>query len=509
MPMKRSLAAGAGLLTAGGAYYYVAKSGKWGKEEFVIKGPPQWLEDAKKRRAQPVERSLGTKVVRAARAVFRAFWLVYAQVLPLCWASILHLVSHRLVSRKTLHDIFSHEFCDVMSKLHDDNPKHSWKETQRMLVEAYGSLEAVDDIFEWIEKEALHAGAIAQVHRATLRSKTESVRKVVLKVMHPSVQSEIDIDLTLIDWAIRSVSFAVPHAYWFSLRESFDEFNELMRSQLNLEDEAEHMMLFQKNFANFKDLTFPTAVRKYCRETILVESQEEGVGMKTFLKTVGDDAESQKLKRHLASIGSNAFFKMVFEDNFFHADLHPGNILVREKDGHHSLVFLDTGLVSWLSKTDQRNFVELFGAVCAGDGRLAAELIINGSSEPCENPKEFTRSMVSIVDRVNGNLKRSFKLADIQIGEVLLETMESVRKNRVKLDPNFTSLILSIIVLEGLGRSLWPEMDLFKVAVPYLLPHLALTDVKYLVPVVSAQYGLSLPSSFVHLATSTKAATAA
>ena len=153
------------------------------------------------------------------------------------------------------------------------------------------------------------------------------------------------------------------------------------------------------------------------------------------------------------------------------------------------MVLLDTGLVSSLSKQDRKNFIHLFAAVCVGDGELGADLMLAGAKkQECTDPARFRQDMKQIVDAVNCNLLRSFKLKDIKIGKVLIDTMDSVRTNKVKIDPNFTTLVMAIVVLEGVGRSLMPDLNIFRVAAPYVIPHVEVSDVKQLSPLIKKMY---------------------
>ena len=200
---------------------------------------------------------------------------------------------------------------------------------------------------------------------------------------------------------------------------------------------------------------------------VLVESYEEGVPIGKLLREGGEEAAARNEK--LARVGLRAFLAMLLRHNFVHADLHPGNILVSGGgDGEASLCFLDAGLTVELSARDEANFVALFAAIGRGDGALAADLMLaNAREHECDDAAGFREGMRRLVAKARPT-DAAFSLGKVQIGEVLLEVTSLVRTHRVKVESNFTTLVMAIVVLEGLGRQLDPTLDLFSVALPML-----------------------------------------
>ena len=161
-----------------------------------------------------------------------------------------------------------------------------------------------------------------------------------------------------------------------------------------------------------------------------------------------------------------SFLKMVLIDNFVHGDLHPGNILLQtDEKGENSLVYLDAGLVVELNGRDRKNFLNVFQAVSDRNGRRVGMLMLEqAKNHNCDDPEAFLRGMESVVNNVE-----HFKLSEVKIGSVLSEVLNLVRKNQIQLDSAFTNLVLSIILLEGLGRQLDPDINIFQKAVPMLM----------------------------------------
>eukprot|EP01065_Artemidia_motanka_P025384 TRINITY_DN30396_c0_g1_i1.p1 TRINITY_DN30396_c0_g1~~TRINITY_DN30396_c0_g1_i1.p1 ORF type:complete len:560 (+),score=190.94 TRINITY_DN30396_c0_g1_i1:66-1682(+) len=378
----------------------------------------------------------------------------------------------------TRPDVFPDDLCLVVQQLHENCPPHKWADTEARLRSAFG--QDYESAFDSIEKDALHSGCVAQVHRAVLRSGQE----VVLKVLHPGIEQTVDTDLRLMSfgaWALEKL----PGVRWMAVRLSAAEFDRMMRLQLDLTAEAEHLRRFTANFESIDGVRFPSPVAHLCTKAVIAESFERGQSVNRYR---GDDVDPA-VKKHLAYAGTRSFFKMLFDDNFVHADMHPGNILVRMEGAKPVLVYLDCGLVFGLTKKDRRNFIELFGAICAGDGKLVADLMRAGARyQNCKDVGRLESEMQSIVDRVNHSMRRSLTLRDLRMGDTMRDVMACVRRHEILIEPNYASLLVSVAVLEGLGRALHPELDLFRVAAPYLLPHLEKTDLKRLAPVIRQQF---------------------
>jgi len=253
-----------------------------------------------------------------------------------------------------------------------------------------------------------------------------------------------------------------------------------LKSQLNLTNEGAHLTRFAEVFKDgpcSKEVAFPVPL--VAKETVLVESFEHGVLLSKLLALDHSNPLSLTLRKQLAQVGVRSFLEMVIVQNFCHADAHPGNLMVRTNppfDLNHpgrevtldKLVYVDAGLVTELSPKDQVNFVDLFQAVAEGDGEKAANLMVDRSRDPtsCVDRQGFIRGMSEIIGQVQLD---SFRLDRVRIGGVLERVMTLVHRHHVRLEPNFTSLIVSIIVLEGVGRQLDPELDIFRTSVPMLI----------------------------------------
>lgn len=428
-----------------------------------------------------------------------------------------------------------------MSSLHSRAPAHPLHTTKDTLTRAFNGL-PFEEIFEEFQEEPLGVGAIAQVYKARLKpglsatskrnlaQEPESLRGkvkknvgamvksspkrvpsayVAVKVLHPKVDVVIRRDLKIMEF-FASVINAIPTMHWLSLPDEVSQFGEMMRLQLDLRIEAANLVIFRENFKSRTTAWFPYPYLDYSTREVLVEEFAQGIPLQTFLNTGGG-----VYQKEIANEGLDAFLNMLLIDNFVHADLHPGNIMVRfyqpsqldlslqkhtraseaptpkevdvtenvlarlrphmhdpenwkkaldqlNAEGYRpQILFIDTGLVTQLNDTNRRNFLDLFRAVAEFDGYKAGHLMVERSRQPKDviDPEVFALKMQHLILSVKS---RTFALGNIKIGDVLSEVLSMVRSHHVRLEGDFVNVVISILLLEGIGRSLNPDLDLFK-----------------------------------------------
>ncbi|KAJ6503344.1 hypothetical protein C8R47DRAFT_199420 [Mycena vitilis] len=367
------------------------------------------------------------------------------------------------------------------------------------------------------------AGALAPV---ILQDPPPSVptASVAIKVLHPRVKKTISRDLSIMSFFAHFISL-FPGMEWLSLPEEVDVFGQMMFQQLDLRHEAENLLGFETNFASRKvPVTFPRPLVSWSTTDLLVEEYENALPLEAFLKNGGGPFEDQ-----VATVGLDAFLNMLLLDNFVHSDLHPGNIMIkfskppttrfllgsifhsifhRTEIGHTAetnvvdsesdqivsdlakliddppawraklnhlgeegyvpeIVFIDAGLVTTLSEVNRKNFLDLFRAMAQFDGYRTGQLMV----ERCRTPElaieteTFALKMQHLVLSVK---RKTFSLGQIKISDILTEVLKSVREHHVKMEGDFVNTVISILLLEGIGRQLDPGLDLFKSALPIL-----------------------------------------
>ena len=426
----------------------------------------------------------------------------------------------------TRPDVLPLSLCRALGSLHDRVPPHSLEHSVAAIEEAFGV--PCEAMFASLSDEPIGSGCVAQVHIATTAPSVEGSvdaaaasaavaphgTRVAIKVLHPGVEQSVALDLYLLRTCARvfeaALSPVVHGLHWLAMREALDEFSAFMALQLDLREEGRNLLAFGARFAGDEHVRFPEPLRRprhvliagrrvgsdddddetddlLASRRVLVESFLEGETLASMLRartgatrrTAGDAA--------LARVGLKAFLKMVLQDNFVHADLHPGNILVlpgvasvpsngggggdgggdvgQGGEGDVRLGFVDAGLVVELSAADRANFLALFAAIARGDGERAGELMLSRATEErCADPHAFKQGMKTLIGRVRAGERGAFNLSNVRIGDVLLDVTSLVRTHSVKADPSFTTLVMAIVVLEGLGRELDPTLDLFSVA---------------------------------------------
>lgn len=341
---------------------------------------------------------------------------------------------------------------------------------------------------------------------------------VAIKVLHPGVERNVRRDLKIMA-IFAAIINAVPTLEWLDLPNEVSNFGEMMRLQLDLRIEAANLSLFRKNFANRTTAWFPYPYTDYTTRQVLVEEFAQGIPLSAFLNTGGG-----VFQKEIANEGLDAFLHMLLIDNFTHSDLHPGNIMVRfyktatpkvhiplittkqdptqptspeevdhveevlarlrphigkqpewdqtleqiDREGYRpQLIFIDTGLVTELNNKNRKNFLDLFKSIAEFDGYKAGRLMV----ERCRSPEVvideevFALKMQHLVLAVKG---RTFALGNIKIGDVLSQVLSMVRSHHVRMEGDFVNVVISILLLEGIGRSLDPNLDLFKAALPIL-----------------------------------------
>lgn len=366
----------------------------------------------------------------------------------------------------TRPDLFPRDLCNELTKLHTKAPAHSFAFTKKTIEKAFGR--RLFEIFEKFEEEPIASGSVAQVHRATLKYRYpgQQIKPMVVavKVRHPGVGEAIRRDFTLIN-LVAKISNFMPTLKWLRLDESVRQFAVFMMSQVDLAREAAHLSRFIYNFRSWKDVSFPRPLYPLVHPAVLVETYEQGESVLHFV----DELEGHEpIKSALAHIGTHALLKMLLVDNFIHADMHPGNILVRVAQSKGSrkrlfrsrphVVFLDVGMTAELSKRDRVNLLDFFKAVAVRDGRTAAECTLRLSKEQnCPDPESFVKEVEKYFNfwgTPEGDI--------VHPAECIQQLLEQVRRHKVNIDGNVCTVMVTTLVLEGWQQKLDPGYDVMQ-----------------------------------------------
>lgn len=368
----------------------------------------------------------------------------------------------------TRPDLFPRDLCDELAEFQTKAPSHKFCYSRKCIENAFGR--KLYEIFENFEEEPVASGSIAQVHRATLIYKFPGQRikpvVVAVKVRHPGVSEAIKRDFILIN-LVAKISACFPNLKWLRLDESIQQFAVFMMSQVDLSREAAHLSRFIYNFRRWKDVSFPVPLYPLVHPSVLVETYEQGENVLHYVDRLEEEGH-EHFKSALAHIGTHALLKMLLVDNFIHADMHPGNILVRVGKSKASpipllksrphVIFLDVGMTTELSKQERECLLEFFKAVALQDGRTAAEYTLRLSKrQNCPDPESF-------IEEVDKSFKfwRSTEGESIHTADRMQQLLEHVRCCKVNIDGNVCAVIVTTLVLEGWQRRLDPEYDVLQ-----------------------------------------------
>ncbi len=355
----------------------------------------------------------------------------------------------------TRRDLLSPELAYELAKLQDQVPPFPSDVALALLERAFNR--PVSEVFAHFEREPLAAASIAQVHAARLVDGTE----VVVKILRPDVRALIERDIEVLYQLARLAERYWPDARRLRPVEVVEEFQKTLMHEVDLLREAANAAQLKRNFADSDKLYVPQVYWDYCRTNVLTMERIYGIPISNvaLLKSRGANISL------LAENGVEIFFTQVFRHNFFHADMHPGNIFVDVANPERPrYIAVDFGIVGSLSDQDQHYLAENFLAFFRRDYRRVAALHVDSGWVPAETRVDELESAVRAVcepifDR---------PLKDISFGLVLLRLFETAREFDMEVQPQLVLLQKTLLQIEGLGRELYPELDLWRTAKPIL-----------------------------------------
>ena len=352
-------------------------------------------------------------------------------------------------------DLLPPEVAAELAKLQDQVPPFSGEHAAAALAVAFGR--PVEEVFAEFERTPLAAASIAQVHAARLASG----EAVVVKVLRPNVAALIRRDVEVL-YAIAALAERYwPEAYRLHPVEVVAEFEKTLAVELDLLREAANAAQLKRNFAGSELLYVPEVYWDFCRPNVLTMERIAGIQVDDLdaLRSAGTDVQ------RLAENGVEIFFTQVFRHNFFHADMHPGNIFVDVTDPREpKYVAVDFGIVGTLDERDQHYLAENFLAFFRRDYRRVATLHVDSSWVPAGTRVDELEAAVRAVCEPIFNKP----LKDISFGLVLLRLFQTARQFNMEVQPQLVLLQKTLLAIEGLGRQLYPELDLWKTAKPVL-----------------------------------------
>jgi ubiquinone biosynthesis protein len=355
----------------------------------------------------------------------------------------------------TRRDLLPRDIADELAKLQDAVPPFPSEQAIAIIEAAYGS--SVDEVFERFDREPLAAASIAQVHTAKLAEGPE----VIIKVLRPGVEDQIEQDLDVLRWVAGLASKYWQHGKRLRPLEVVAEYEQTIIDELDLMREAANTAQLKRNFQGSDLLYVPDIYWDYCRPEVLVQERIYGTPISDMdaLLAAGTDIKA------LAENGVEIFFTQVFRHNFFHADMHPGNIFVITTDpSKPKYAAVDFGIVGTLSPDDQRYLAENFLAFFDRDYHRIAKLHLDSGWVP-----EGTR-----IDQLEAAVRTVCEpifnkpLSEISFAQVLMRLFRVAQRFDVEIQPQMILLHKTLFNIEGLGRELYPQLDLWETAHPVM-----------------------------------------
>jgi ubiquinone biosynthesis protein len=355
----------------------------------------------------------------------------------------------------TRRDLLPEDIADELARLQDQVPP--FPSAQALTEIERGLGKRIDEVFDEFTPEPVASASIAQVHFARLKDG----REVAIKVLRPGMAQVIDRDLALLRTAGSMLIKVSADARRLRPLDVIDEFDKYLHDELDLIREAANANQLRRNFEQSPLLRMPEMYWDFCATNVLTMERMCGipVGRIERLREAGIDLK--KLSRD----GVEIFFTQVFQHGFFHADMHPGNILVGDREpDFNRYIALDFGIVGTLLETDKDYLAQNFLAFFRRDYRRVAELHVESGWVPRETRIDELESTVRaccepVFDR---------PLKDISLGLVLMRLFQASRRFNVEIQPQLVLLQKTLLNIEGLGRQLDPDLDLWVTAKPFL-----------------------------------------
>ena len=355
----------------------------------------------------------------------------------------------------TRRDLMPPDIADELTHLQDRVPSFDPDLAIAQIKKSLGS--HPDQLFASFERVPVASASIAQVHFATLKDG----REVAVKVLRPGMKEAIDDDVALMQIAAGWLEALWADGKRLKAKEVVAEFDKYLHDELDLMREAANGSQLRRNFADSDLLLVPEMYWDYCSSSVIVMERMQGIPISQLDKLREAGVDLQKLSRD----GVTIFFTQVFRDGFFHADMHPGNILVSTAPATLGrYIALDFGIVGTLNDFDKDYLSQNFLAFFQRDYKRVAEAHIESGWAPKETRVDELEAAVRaccepIFDR---------PLKDISFGQVLLRLFQTSRRFNVEVQPQLVLLQKTLLNIEGLGRQLDPDLDLWKTAKPYL-----------------------------------------
>jgi ubiquinone biosynthesis protein len=363
----------------------------------------------------------------------------------------------------TRRDLLPPELADELALLQDKVTPFDGEQAKDIIVAAMGA-DVFEQYFKDFDLTPLASASIAQVHTATLLA-GDTEKNIVIKVLRPNISKTILADIKVMSLFADLVARWLPDGKRLRPKEVVEEYRKTILDELDLNREAGNAIQLKRNFEQGseydKALYVPEVHSEYSFENVMVMERIYGIGVGD-VDTLNQLGVNMKL---LAERGVEVFFTQVFRDSFFHADMHPGNVFVDATNpADPTWIAIDCGIVGTLNREDKRYLAENFVAFFNSDYRKVAQLHVDSGWVPANTSvDEFEFAIRTVCEPIFNK-----PLSEISFGQVLVNLFNTARRFNMEVQPQLVLLQKTLLYIEGLGRQLYPQLDLWQTAKPFL-----------------------------------------
>lgn len=347
-------------------------------------------------------------------------------------------------------DLVPNSLIHELRKLQDEVAPVPFENVRRLLEKNLDR--SVSEVFLRFEEKPLAAASLAQVHRAILR---KGRQVVAVKVQRPGIRQVIENDLYILDIIARQLNDRMESLRIYDLPTLVREVKKNLLRELNFSREARHMKIFQKNFEGSQEVYIPRLYEEYTTEQVLVMELAQGTRLRDL------ELHKEVDRKILAERGLRLTVKQILEDGFFHADPHPGNIVILKDN---VLCLLDWGMVGRLTRRTRYELIDLIHGVVDKDSEKILWILLRLSEgSDGASPRLMEREILDILDAYH-----SLPIQELNIGYLLLEITAMLREHRLRIPADLAIMIKALITAEGTARELYPRLNVVQEAEPYV-----------------------------------------
>ena len=353
----------------------------------------------------------------------------------------------------TRSDLIADDIIEELEKLQDNVPAMPFSDVRAVIESELGR--PVEEIFSVLEELPLASASIAQVHCGLLRSTGE---EVVIKVQRVRIKAQIESDLHILHFLARRAAAAIPELELMDPVGIMGEFDRAIRRELDFRTESRSIAQFTKNFQGFEGIRAPRVYDDFSSERLLTLERIHGAKVTLAKDTYGLAVTP------IAQCMLRGLFKMIFEDGYFHGDLHPGNILI-ESTGN--IVLIDFGLVGRLTPPQREHILDVLVGIARQDYRLVARVFFElGIKQPgvVYDLPAFERDVVELMERHVSNRT----LQEVDIGAYFADLVAGAIRHKIRMPPTYTMVFKALMTVEGIGKNIAPDMDFLSEAQPFV-----------------------------------------